>query len=1020
MGKLRTKERCLPVTALIAAVMCFSAQAQTTIPATAAVPTSAADTTKPGFLWRVHQVATSQATTLARTEAQLAGTLGANIADPNAQGAADGVAAEPSPATAPIEFVISRVINLNQDSSEQGNFVPDELMPGIPGTQGGTDNIAAEVLTWLELPVGETIMGVNSDDGFRVTIGGGSPTDPFGVKVGEYDSGRGAADTIFRFNITQAGLYAARLIYNEGGSDASVEWFTTNTAGVKVLVNDVANGGLKAYRAVAAASTPATFTSVSPALDATGVRPNAPVNVQLTEGSAVIDVNTISMTLDGNPATITPTKNGKVITINYTPTAIYTPSSGHDVVVRYTESGVQKSVTWHFTVEAYGTLTANLKVTPDTTKPGFQWNIFQNFANTTTSNQRAEDALAGLLKDAEGNPLPNTADPNAQGVAITPAAAPATPNAPLRFEIAGVINLTQDATNPEDNQNGNFVPDLQMPGLPGGDIDGVAAEILTYIELPAGVVTMGVNSDDGFRTTGGNPLDVFQAIRLGEFDAARGAADTTFSFVVQEAGVYAFRTVWEEGTSGANIEWFTVKPNGSKVLVNDVANGGLKAYRAVQGGTPPYIKAVSPAPINRLFNQPNANLVILIAPGTGGLDGPSTALKIDGVAVTPVTTVEAGTGIVTLTYNPTTLQIPSDEHTAELTIKGAAAGAVARVQQWKFRNLRNIVLPAAVLTEDFDSYEEGSVPTGWVETNFTVTVNAGLDLDNLRSDTYKGWVVVSRDRLAGLKGRIFAAAPGQTVNGEEVTADNISSGNILYAESDVRDGEVQFITSKAFNLSTITNVVMSFSSLYEQNQDNIGVVEYSVDGGNNWLPVIYYIDSVDEGGDIKYKTDGTVDAVLTLTSVNDDTANWVTNGIPKGDKYGDGVAAPITDALGVYIAPRINDNPTVDKRVEVFSLPQAGRKADVRLRFAQIAEGSWYFGVDNIAFYEGPAPVVTPGDSTMTITRAAANQITISWTGSGTLESTDALPGGWDAAASQVNPQTVTVSGNARFYRIRR
>lgn len=1012
--------RHLPFAAMIAAALCLTADAQTTIPATSTLPASAADTTKPGFIWRVHQVAGGQPTTLVRTEAQLAGNLGPNIADPNAQGAADNVATAPSPDTAPIEFTISGVLNLNQDFSERGNFIPDELMPGIPGLNGGTDNIAAEVLTWLELPAGEIIMGVNSDDGFRVAIGGGSPKDPFATVVGLFDGGRGAADTIFRFSVTQAGLYAARLIYNEGGGDASVEWFTQDSAGTKTLINDTANGGVKAFRAVTSSAAVATFTSISPALGQVGVAPNAPIRAELTEGAAAIDLGSISLTLDGAPAAVTPTKNGKVITINHAPSAIFLPSTTHQVVIRYTESGVQKSVTWSFTVAGYGTLKPTMRVTPDTTKPGFLWNIFANVANTTTSNKRAEDALAGLLVDTEGNPLPNNADPNAQGVALAPAAAPNPLNAPLRFEIAGVINLTQNADEPTENANGNFVPDLQMPGVPAFDgTDGLAAEVLTYLELPAGVITMGVNSDDGFRTTAGVPLDVFQAVRLGEFDAGRGAADTIFSFVVEEAGVYAFRTLWEEGGGGANIEWFTVKADGTKVLVNDVANGGVKAYRALIGGTQPYVKNVSPTIINRLENQPSSSLVIVLADGTNPIDDPSITLKIDGAVVTP-TKVRSG-GTVTLTYTPTTLMIPSDAHTAELSFKSTAAGATPRVQQWQFRNLRNIVLPTPVLTENFDSYEEGTVPTGWVETNFTTTRTVGFDLDNLNSDTYKGWVVVSRDRLSLLKGRIFNAAPGQTVNGEEVTSDNISSGNLLYAESDVRGGDqVQFITSKPFNLSTVTNVVLSFSSLYEQNQDSIGAVEYSVDGGNNWLPVVYFIDIADSGGDIKFKPDGTVDAVATFLSPNADTAAWITNGIAKGDKYGDALAAPITDALGVYIAPRINDNSTIDKRVEVFSLPQAGRKADVRLRFAQLGTGSWYFGVDNIAFYEGPVPATVPGEASLTIARAAANQVTISWTGSGTLETTETLPTGWTAAASQANPQTITTSGNARFYRIRR
>ena len=110
----------------IVGLLIIQSQAQTTIPSGNSLASSAADTSKPGFLWRVHQVATTQPTTLDRTEAQLAGLLGDNIADPDAPGAATGVAAPPNPATAPIEFILSGVVNLNQVPGDAGNFPTDE------------------------------------------------------------------------------------------------------------------------------------------------------------------------------------------------------------------------------------------------------------------------------------------------------------------------------------------------------------------------------------------------------------------------------------------------------------------------------------------------------------------------------------------------------------------------------------------------------------------------------------------------------------------------------------------------------------------------------------------------------------------------------------------------------------------------------------------------------------------------------------------------------------------------------
>ncbi len=128
---------------LLLAAACLIAgavQGQPTISTTFVLPSSAADASKPGFVWRVHQVATAQHNNNARTEAQLAGLLGENIADPNAQGVALAHSSPPNPSTAPIAFDIGTVINLSAVAGDNfnGNFVPDDQMPGLPGTTGNT------------------------------------------------------------------------------------------------------------------------------------------------------------------------------------------------------------------------------------------------------------------------------------------------------------------------------------------------------------------------------------------------------------------------------------------------------------------------------------------------------------------------------------------------------------------------------------------------------------------------------------------------------------------------------------------------------------------------------------------------------------------------------------------------------------------------------------------------------------------------------------------------------------------
>jgi hypothetical protein len=218
------------------------------LPSGRAVPSSSADLGRPGFIWRIHQVATGQPNTNQRAEDQLVGLLGDNIANPAAQGVAiapgtPGISAVPGATRLPITFEIGTVINLNETGGQSlGNFPNDGQMPGIPGITGSLDNIAAETRAWIELPAGVITMGVNSDDGFQLDIAG--------VKVGEFNGGRGVADSIFHFEVTQPGLYPARLLWEEGGGGSAVEWFVVGPTGARVLVNDTANGGIRAFRGV--------------------------------------------------------------------------------------------------------------------------------------------------------------------------------------------------------------------------------------------------------------------------------------------------------------------------------------------------------------------------------------------------------------------------------------------------------------------------------------------------------------------------------------------------------------------------------------------------------------------------------------------------------------------------------------------------------------------------------------------------------------------------------------------------
>src|SRR5207249_11067930 len=133
-----------------------------------------------------------------------------------------------------------------------------------------------------------------------------------------------------------------------------------------------------------------------------------------------------------------------------------------------------------------------------------------------------EDQLAGLhgpnIADLSG------ADPNGN------------------YIVDSVINFDIASTASADN----FVDDAPFPGFPGttGSTDNSTEEILTWLDLKAGVYRMTVNSDDGFKVSVANDPHDKAGLVLGSFDGGRGFGDSLFIFIVQTDGIYPFRLLW--------------------------------------------------------------------------------------------------------------------------------------------------------------------------------------------------------------------------------------------------------------------------------------------------------------------------------------------------------------------------------------------------------------------------------------------------------------------------------------------
>ena len=140
------------------------------------------------------------------------------------------------------------------ESGGHGQFASGEST--FPGISGNESWYATEVTCWIDIPVaGAWSFGVNSDDGFQLTIPGTTTTavnnssTPLGSDTISYDGLRGDQNTIGAFDFPSAGLYELRMVSfeNEGGS--SVELFAAPGASTGFnatfdLVGDTANGGL--------------------------------------------------------------------------------------------------------------------------------------------------------------------------------------------------------------------------------------------------------------------------------------------------------------------------------------------------------------------------------------------------------------------------------------------------------------------------------------------------------------------------------------------------------------------------------------------------------------------------------------------------------------------------------------------------------------------------------------------------------------------------------------------------------
>jgi|GEM_PF-872123 len=113
----------------------------------------------------------------------------------------------------------------------QGRYTSNQsYFPGFTGAD--VDDFVLEAKAYLQIPAaGQWTFGVNSDDGFLLTITGAttvavvSSDTPVGGNTISYFNPRGPADTLGVFNFPAAGKYEMRLVFYERGGGSGVELF---------------------------------------------------------------------------------------------------------------------------------------------------------------------------------------------------------------------------------------------------------------------------------------------------------------------------------------------------------------------------------------------------------------------------------------------------------------------------------------------------------------------------------------------------------------------------------------------------------------------------------------------------------------------------------------------------------------------------------------------------------------------------------------------------------------------------
>jgi len=266
-----------------------------------------------------------------------------------------------------------------------------------------------------------------------------------------------------------------------------------------------------------------------------------------------------------------------------------------------------------------------------------------------------------------------------------------------------------------------------------------------------------------------------------------------------------------------------------------------------------------------------------------------------------------------------------------------------------------------IYSEDFESYDVDSVPEGWEAIHTTPDMDPEGTYD-YHNPQLQSWSIQDLDFLYTLV--YFPGWDGGETGMDDVlpidSVLKIADGKSLHSDSGdyVSESPVYEanVLSPVFDFTDVTDIVLAFNSNYLQNQDNIAVLEYTLDGGSvdisqypdlpgqptgTWHPVSYYMDQ----SAVEY-WEGGIDGLVSLEKQSDGTPYFYFD-----YTFADDNESYSTEDLGPYILPRLDDGTVDGKRWERFRLPNCDNQPSVRFRWMMQGTWSWYWGIDNVQIW---------------------------------------------------------------------